>query len=92
MIPDHVNQVSTESFTDIAGKRLVCFTCSTIRFVLCVLKKAAQLLQKLWIILCRIKETKLYFGIQTIGKRCVNDIMTAISKKWKGECQKSENV
>lgn len=92
MIPDHVNQVSTESFTDIAGKRLVCFIYSAIRFVLCVLKKAAQLLQKLWIILCRIKETKIYFGIQTIGKRCVNDITTAISKKWKGECQKSENV
>ena len=92
MIPDHVNQVSTESFTDIAGKRLVCFTCSIIRFVLCVLKKAALLLRMLWTMLCRIKETKTYSGIQATGKRYANDITTAISKKWKGECQKSENV
>ena len=92
MIPDHVNQVSTESFTDIAGKRLVCFTCSTIRFVLCVLKKVVQLLRMSWIMLCRIKATKFYFGIQTTGKRYVSDITTAINRKWKGVCQKSEHV
>ena len=92
MIPDHVNQVNTVNYMDIAGKKLVCFFCSTIRFVLCVCKKGLQLLRTLWIILCRIKGTKFYSGTVRIGKRCVNDITTAINKKWKGECQKSEAV